>query len=80
MRGGFGGGGGGFFGPGMPSNSKYSLTFSVNARNLFNTVNLSAPYGGLGTTYFGRSNSLVGGFFSSAAANRRIDLQVAFNF
>jgi hypothetical protein len=81
MRGGFGGGGGGgFFGPGMAANSRYSLTFSVNARNLFNQVNLSAPYGGLGTTYFGRSNSLVGGFFSSAAANRRIDLQVAFNF
>jgi hypothetical protein len=81
MRGGFGGGGGGgFFGPGMPSNSKYSLTFSANARNVFNTVNLSAPYGGLGTTYFGRSNSLMGGFFSSAAANRRIDLQVMFNF
>ena len=80
FRGGFGGGGGGFFGPGMPSNSRYSLTFSANARNLFNNVNLSAPYGALGTTYFGRSNSLMGGFWSSNAANRRIDLQVAFNF
>jgi hypothetical protein len=43
-------------------------------------VNLSPPYGVLGTNYFGRSNSLVGGFFSSAAANRRIDFQVMFNF
>jgi hypothetical protein len=75
-----GGGGGGFFGGGAPSNSRYTLTFSVNARNVFNNVNLSAPYGGLGTTFFGRSNSLMGGFWSSAAANRRIDLQAAFNF
>jgi hypothetical protein len=75
-----GGGMGGFFGGGAPTNSRYSLTFSVNARNVFNNVNLSAPYGGLGTTLFGRSNSLMQGFWSSAAANRRIDLQAAFNF
>jgi hypothetical protein len=75
-----GGGMGGFFGPGSATNARYSLTFSVNARNVFNSVNLSPPYGALNTTYFGRSNSLVGGFFSSAAANRRIDLQLAFNF
>ncbi len=75
-----GGGMGGFFGGGAASNSRYSLTFSVNARNVFNNVNLSAPYGGIGTTYFGQSNSLMGGFWSSAAANRRIDLQAAFNF
>jgi hypothetical protein len=75
-----GGGGPGFFGGGAPSNSRYSLTFSANARNVFNNVNLSAPYGGLGTTFFGRSNSLMGGFWSSAAANRRIDLQASFNF
>ena len=75
-----GGGGGGFFGGGAPSNARYTLTFSANARNVFNNVNLSPPYGGLGTTLFGRSNSLMGGFWSSAAANRRIDLQAAFNF
>jgi hypothetical protein len=75
-----GGGGGGFFGGGAPTNSRYSLTFSVNARNVFNNVNLSPPTGALGTTLFGRSNSLMGGFWSSAAANRRIDLQAAFNF
>jgi hypothetical protein len=76
-----GGGGGGFFGPGgSATNARYSLTFSVNARNVFNNVNLSPPYGALNTTFFGRSNSLIGGFFSSAAANRRIDLQAAFNF
>jgi len=75
-----GGMGGGFFGGGAPSNARYTVTFSANARNVFNNVNLSAPYGGLGTTYFGRSNSLMGGFWSSAAANRRIDLQASFNF
>jgi len=78
--GGGGGMGGGFFGGGAPSNARYTLTFSVNARNVFNNVNFSAPYGALGTNYFGRSNSLMGGFWSSAAANRRIDLQAAFNF
>ncbi|MGD0129359.1 MAG: carboxypeptidase regulatory-like domain-containing protein [Terriglobia bacterium] len=75
-----GGGMGGFFGGGAPSNARYTLTFSVNARNVFNNVNFSAPFGALGTNYFGRSNSLMSGFWSSAAANRRIDLQAAFNF
>jgi len=74
-----GGGGGGLFGP-PSTNTRYSLTFSVNARNVFNNVNLAPPIGVLGSPLFGRSNALVGGFFSSSAANRRIDLQVMFNF
>jgi hypothetical protein len=74
-----GGGGGGFFGPGS-TNTRYSLTFSVNARNIFNNVNLGVPIGALTSPGFGHSNSLVGGFFSSSAANRRIDFQVMFNF
>jgi hypothetical protein len=75
-----GGGGGGFFGGGTAVNARYSLTFSVNARNIFNSVNLAAPVGVVGSQFFGHSNGLVGGFFSSAAANRRIDLQASFNF
>jgi hypothetical protein len=75
-----GGGGGGFFGPATPVNARYSLTFSVNARNIFNNVNLGTPIGALTSLGFGHSNSLVGGFFSSSAANRRIDLQAMFNF
>ncbi len=75
-----GGGGGGFFGGGAATNARYSLTFSANARNVFNNVNLSSPTGNIGSPLFGRSNGLIGGFFSSAAANRRIDFQVAFNF
>jgi hypothetical protein len=74
-----GGGGGGMFGP-ASTNTRYTLTFSANARNIFNNVNLANPYGVLNTTSFGVSNALVGGFFSSAAANRRVDFQVAFNF
>jgi hypothetical protein len=74
-----GGGGGAFFGP-PTTNARYSLTFSANARNVFNNVNLGTPTGVLTSPIFGRSNSLVGGFFSSPAANRRVDLQVMFNF
>jgi len=79
-RGGGGGDrGGGMFG-GAPSNSRYSLTFSVNARNVFNNVNVSNPIGNLSSPLFGESNGLAGGPFSSSTANRRIDLQVSFNF
>jgi len=79
--GGHGGGGdrGGMFG-GAPSNSRYNLTFSVNARNVFNNVNVSNPIGNLSSPLFGESNGLAGGPFSSSTANRRIDLQVSFNF
>ena len=65
---------------GAPSNSRYSLTFSVNARNVFNNVNVSNPIGNLSSPLFGESNGLAGGPFSSSTANRRIDLQVSFNF
>jgi hypothetical protein len=43
-------------------------------------VNLANPVGVLQSPLFGKSNALAGGFFSSAAANRSIDLQVSFNF
>jgi len=80
-RGGGGGGdhGGGMFG-GAPSNYRYNLTFGVNARNVFNNVNVSNPVGNLSSPIFGESNGLAGGPFSSSTANRRIDLQVSFNF
>ncbi len=67
-------------------NARYTLTFSVNARNVFNSVNLAAPTGVIDSPLFDsstgtwRSNGLIGGFFSSSAANRRIDLQASFNF
>jgi hypothetical protein len=92
--GGPGGGGppGGGLGPGGLSRSggpprfdqavprRYSLTFAAMARNVFNTVNLAQPVGVLESPLFGKSNALAGGFFSSPAANRSIDLQMTFNF
>jgi len=90
--GGPGGGPGGGLGPGGLSGSggpprldqavprRYSLAFSAMARNVMNNVNLGQPVGVLSSPSFGKSNSLAGGFFSSAASNRSIDLQVSFNF
>ena len=78
--GGFGRGGGGGFGGGAASNRRYSLTFSVNARNVLNRVNAAPPVGNLGSNSFGQSVALAGGPFSSAAANRKIELQAMFSF
>ena len=68
-------GGGGFFGAGGAENTRYNLEFSINSRNVFNTINLGQPVGNLGSPLFGRSNS-VGGFIGF----RRIDLMVRFTF
>jgi len=76
-RGGFGGGRGM---DGGATNSRYNLTFSVAARNVFNNVNLATPIGNLSSPLFGQANDLARGPFSSSTANRRIDLQVSFNF
>jgi len=62
------------------SNNRYNLTFSVSARNVFNNVNLAKPIGNLSSPLFGQANGLAGGPYSSSTANRRIDLQVSFNF
>ena len=92
--GGDGGGrmGGGPGGPppgaGGASSSRYGLTFSLNALNLFNNTNAGTPIGNLSSTLFGQSNSLAGGFgfgppgaaSSSAAYNRRIEGQIRFSF
>jgi len=59
---------------------RYSFTFNVNARNLFNKVNLGNPVGNLSSPLFGTSNSLAGGPFTTGAAVRRIDLQLVFAF
>jgi len=88
----FGGGGGpGGFG-GSTSTRRYSVTLSVNARNVFNNVNLANPSAVLNppaiaggtasynTSFFGVPNALAGGPFSSNAANRQIYLQAGFSF
>src|SRR5579859_7815841 len=78
--GGLSGGGGGprqLFG--STANKRYSLEFSIFARNLLNTTNLSTPVGNLSSPLFGHSNSTAGGFFSSSA-NRMFQLGVRFSF
>jgi hypothetical protein len=83
-RGGPMGGMGGGRGPGglfgERSTQKYSLTFSANARNLFNNVNPAPPIGNLSSPLFLQSTALAGGPFNSQSANRRVDLQVMFSF
>ena len=90
--GGPGGPGGGGLGPGGLSRNggpprldqavprRYSLTFAAMGRNIFNNVSLAQPVGVLDSPLFGKSTALAGGFFSSAASNRSIDLQLSFNF
>ena len=75
-----GGGRGGPFGGGEKSNQRYSLTFSANARNIFNNVNPAPPIGNLSSALFGKSTALAGGVFNTQSANRRIDLQMMFSF
>jgi hypothetical protein len=65
---------------GPSSDRRYSLTFGVSARNVFNKVNLANPSGVLGSHFFDQSNSLAGGAYSQGVANRRIDLQATFSF
>jgi hypothetical protein len=88
MRGGGGGGGprggpggmrGGPFGDAVTS-KRYNVTIGISARNLFNSVNLAPPIGNLSSPLFGTSNALAGGFFGSASANRRIEMQLRFSF
>lgn len=68
------------FAHGSSTNRRFNLTFSISARNLFNNVNYAPPEGVLSSPIFGQAYALSGGFYSSSAANRRIDLQVRFNF
>ena len=75
-----GGGGPGRGMGGAPINQRYSLTFSVSARNLFNRANLATPVGNLDSPIFGQANGLAGGPFSSQNAVRRFDLQALFSF
>ena len=60
---------------------KYNLTFSVFAQNVFNHENLGTPNGTLTSPFFGKSQSLAGGFFGpSTAGNRSIFLSGTFAF
>jgi hypothetical protein len=68
-------------------NQRYRVTFSVDARNVFNHVNLATPSAVLSpptatapassSSFFGVSNALAGG---SPSSNRQIYLQASFSF
>jgi hypothetical protein len=60
---------------------KYRLTLGVNASNVLNHPNLTAPVGDLSSPYFGQSLSLAGGFGGpNSTYNRKIDLNLNFAF
>jgi hypothetical protein len=69
-----GGPGPGMFGGGA-GNSRFSLEFSANVRNVFNNINLGPPVGNIGSPLFGQSNSVNGWM-----GYRHLDLQVRFMF
>ncbi|HXO04501.1 MAG TPA: carboxypeptidase regulatory-like domain-containing protein [Candidatus Sulfotelmatobacter sp.] len=86
----FGGGGGGF--GGLETTSKrYTITLSINARNVFNNVNAQVPSAILNpptettpasaSAFFARPNALAPQPYSTGgAANRQIFLQASFGF
>jgi hypothetical protein len=88
--GGFGGGrgGGGGFGNfgGGNTGKRYNLTATITARNAFNHVNYASPIGVLGSPFFGESTALnLGGGAgfggnNGAAGNRKVELQLRFQF
>jgi len=82
-RGGHGHFGGAMGGPmtiGGSSNRRYNLTFSVNARNIFNNINYAPLVGNLSSPLFGEPNAIAGGPFGSSSAPRKFELQAMFNF
>ncbi len=87
--GGFAGGGrGGGFGNfgGGNTGKRYNFTVRLTARNAFNHVNYAAPIGVLGSPFFGESTALNNGGGAGfggnngAAGNRKVELQLRFQF
>ncbi|MEZ5425268.1 MAG: carboxypeptidase regulatory-like domain-containing protein [Pyrinomonadaceae bacterium] len=78
------GGGRGSGGGGNDKQDRFTLEFTVQIRNLFNRNNLSTPVGNLRSPFFGQSLSTAGGFGfgggGSSAGNRRIELEIQFEF
>ncbi|HEX5283996.1 MAG TPA: TonB-dependent receptor [Bryocella sp.] len=58
----------------------WTLSFSVEAQNLFNNVNPGAPVGVLSSPLFGRSLSIATDFSPLTAANRTVLLHSTFTF
>jgi hypothetical protein len=78
--GGRGGGGGGRGGRGGANAShRYTLTFSANARNLFNVANPGPRNGTDSSPYFTRSTALAQAG-ATTTYDRQVSLQATFNF
>jgi hypothetical protein len=67
---------------GAASAKKYNLTLSVSARNFLNRANYSPPNGNLSSPFFGEYRSLAGfgPFGTPSTYNRKIDIQLRFQF
>jgi hypothetical protein len=79
----FGLGGGGQGGGGASVNRRYSLTISMQIRNLTNHNNPGPIIGNITSPLFGLANQPAGtgfGVFSESANNRRLELQTRFTF
>ena len=77
----YGHGGGFFSSPTTPH--RYNLTLSISARNLLNHNNPGPIIGNITSPLFGQANSANigwGGGFAENANNRRLELQMRFNF
>jgi len=54
------------------------IIFSINARNILNHPNFAPPNGNLSSPVFGESTALVSA--NGSSGNRRLDLQLRYNF
>lgn len=74
--------GGGGTGAGTSANRRYSLTISMQIRNLTNHNNPGPIIGNVTSPLFGQANQPagVGGIFSESANNRRLELQMRLSF
>jgi len=76
-------GGGGQSGGASSANRRYSLTISMQIRNLTNHNNPGPIIGNITSPLFGQANQPAGaggGVFSESANNRRLELQTRFTF
>jgi hypothetical protein len=63
------------------NDKRYNFTVGLQISNLLNLTNQGAPIGNLSSDRFGQPYSSAGNFgFSGGGSNRRVDLQMRFNF
>jgi len=68
------------------SESRFNVTFSIQAQNIFNHTNPNTPIGNIRSPLFGKSNALTSaysfslGLGSSTAGNRRVEARVRLVF